>query len=427
MNKSQGLIHREVGGVLSKTSAINSEGLFAESDIGDVNYTLSQTGFESGYASENNRNFSPFDNAIGRYLQRIGRTPLLTSSQEKGLFGQFQMGRAKVRNALKQLGDSTLREIMKRVISTGRTRRRRNADKDGLPKLYALTSTELDKICAEVKKESPVFSTKAIMFTEAEISAILVDLEMGRAQMLEARQRIVESNLLLVASVAKQYTFRNIDLSFMDLMQEGSIGLMTAVEKFKTEKGCKFSTYAIWWIMQAIRRAMDDQGRTIRVPCYIAENRRRIHQAAFELERRLDRQPDLIEVANEVGLTKDKVREILQSTQNIISLDMSLDETSGEKTIGDLVVDDKSLSPEDEILKTARREVIEKVLSTLQPREALVIKLRFGLCDGCPATLAQIGKELGISRERVRQIEAESLRKLRHPHRRRRLSELFDE
>ncbi len=118
MNKSQGLIHREVGGVLSKTSAINSEGLFAESDIGDVNYTLSQTGFESGYASENNRNFSPFDNAIGRYLQRIGRTPLLTSSQEKGLFGQFQMGRAKVRNALKQLGDSTLREIMKRVISS---------------------------------------------------------------------------------------------------------------------------------------------------------------------------------------------------------------------------------------------------------------------------------------------------------------------
>ena len=210
MDKTQSLIHREVGGILPKTSAINSEELLVESDIGNSNYTSSQIGFESGYANDNNRDFNPFDNAIERYLQRIGRTPLLTSAQEKSLFKQFQKGRAKVKNALMRLGDSTLREIKKRAVSTGRTRRRRNADKDGRPKLYALTSTELDMIYAEVKKEFSTFSAKAMMFTQAEISAILADMEAGRAQMLEARQRIVESNLLLAASVAKQYAFRKI-------------------------------------------------------------------------------------------------------------------------------------------------------------------------------------------------------------------------
>lgn len=427
MNEPQNLIHREVGGVSSfKTSAINSEEFFTDSDIGNSNYTFSQ-GFEAESSRERDQDFSPFDNAIGRYLQRIGRVPLLTTPQEKSLFEQFQKGKSRVTKALKRLGDSILNEIKKRVIPTGRSRRRRNADKDGRPKLYALTSTELDIVCAEMKKEFSPFSAKVMMFNEAEISDIIVDLEAGRAQMLEARQRLVESNLLLVASVAKQYAFRNIGLSFMDLMQEGSIGLMTAVEKFKIEKGYKFSTYAIWWIMQAIRRALDEQGRTIRVPCYIAESKRRIHQAASDLSRRLDRQPELIEVADEVGLTKDKVWEILQSTQDIVSLDISLDETRGERTLGDLMTDDKSLSPEDEVLKTARIELIEKVLSTLQTREALVIKLRFGLCDGYPSTLAQIGEKLGISRERVRQIEADALRKLRHSNRRRQLGELFDD
>jgi len=425
MNESPNSIHREVGGVSSfKTSA--SEEYFADSEVANSNYTYSQ-GFESEPSKEREQDFSPFDNAIGRYLQRIGRVPLLTSSQEKSLFEQFQEGKSKVKKALMRFDDSILNEIKKRVISTGRTRRRRNVDKDGHPKLYALTSTELDRICAEVKREFPTFSAQFVLFNEVGTSDIIVDLETGRAQMLEARQRLVESNLLLVASVAKQYAFRNIGLSFMDLMQEGSIGLMTAVEKFKIEKGYKFSTYAIWWIMQAIRRALDEQGRTIRVPCYIAESKRRIHQAASDLSRRLDRQPELMEVADEVGLTKDKVREILQSTQDIVSLDMSLDETRGERTIGDLMVDDSSLSPEDEVLRTARIELIEKVLNTLQPREALVIKLRFGLCDGFPSTLAQIGKKLGISRERVRQIEADALRKLRHSNRRRQLGELFDD
>jgi RNA polymerase primary sigma factor len=265
----------------------------------------------------------------------------------------------------------------------------------------------LERLVTEVKELIPSSSTSpkrgqttkdlvlARRLSKIDLEEILEDLNIGLERMQSARQRVVEANLLLVASVAKQYAFKNISLSFMDLMQEGSIGLMTAVEKFKIEKGYKFSTYAIWWIMQAIRRAMDEQSRTVRVPCYITESKRRIRQTATNLAQRLDRQPELVELAREVGLSSDKVWEVLQSTQDIISLDMSLDESPGERTLADLMPNEEAASPESEVLKTARKEAIEQVLDSLLPREALVIKLRFGLFDGNPCTLAQIGKKTG--------------------------------
>ncbi len=442
MNDSQYLMNRKVGDIFSLTETSftetdNDELLAVEnSDLVEFPF-LSEDEQEPSDDKDDDIDFSPFDNAIGRYLQKIGRVPLLTSKEEQELFSEFQAGKSQIRHGLQRLPLNILREAGRNAIEPGRSRRRRNRNRDGSPILPALTSTELEKLVVEVKRltvgTAPI-STQvnsigklALILPKDRFDDILTDLNMGVERMQSARQRIVESNLLLVASVAKQYAFKNISLSFMDLMQEGSIGLMTAVEKFKLEKGYKFSTYAIWWIMQAIRRAMDEQSRTVRVPCYITESKRRLRQTASNLSQRLDRQPELVELAKELGLSQNKVWEVLQSTQDIISLDMSLDETPGERTIADLMSDDTAPSPEKEVLKTARKEVIEQVLETLLDREALVIQLRFGLFDGNPATLAQIGKTLGVSRERVRQIEADALRKLRHPSRRRQLRELFDE
>ncbi|MFQ6040416.1 MAG: RNA polymerase sigma factor RpoD/SigA [Candidatus Poribacteria bacterium] len=439
MSESQNFSNRKAGVDYSLWK--NS---FSEADNEDLTvedkYFSSEDELEPS-ESEDDVDFNPFDNAIGRYLQKIGRVSLLTPQEEQELFQEFQTGKKQIRRSLDDLPDKKiLREAGRNAIEPGKSRRRRTLDEEGHPILQALTSTELERLVTEVKKIISSFSatsqkpprTKVNLalsrrLSKVDLERILEDLNIGLERMQSSRQRIVESNLLLVASVAKQYAFKNISLSFMDLMQEGSIGLMTAVEKFKIEKGYKFSTYAIWWIMQAIRRAMDEQSRTVRVPCYITESKRRIRQTASNLAQRLDRQPELVELAKEVGLSSDKVWEVLQSTQDIISLDMSLDETPGERTLADLMPNEEASSPEREVLKTTRKEAIEQVLDTLLPREKKVIKLRFGLFDGNPCTLAQIGKELGVSRERVRQIESDALRKLRHPSRRRQLRELFDD
>jgi len=440
MNESQNFSNRKVGVDYSLWKNSFSEADGEELNVED-NYFSAEDDLASS-ESEDDVDFNPFDNAIGRYLQKIGRVSLLTTQEEQELFREFQTGKNQIRRGLNGLPDTVLKEAGRITIEPGKSRRRRTLEKDGSPILQALTSTELEKLVTEVKRivtsissitpkerniQTPENLALSRRLSRIDVEKILEDLNIGLERMQSARQRIVESNLLLVASVAKQYAFKNISLSFMDLMQEGSIGLMTAVEKFNIEKGYKFSTYAIWWIMQAIRRSMDEQSRTVRVPCYITESKRRIRQTATNLAQRLDRQPELVELAKEVGLSSDKVWEVLQSTQDIISLDMSLDETPGERTLADLMPNEEATSPEGEVIKTARKEAIEKVLDSLLPREALVIKLRFGLFDGNPCTLAQIGKKLGVSRERVRQIESDALRKLRHPSRRRQLRELFDD
>jgi len=264
------------------------------------------------------------------------------------------------------------------------------------------------------------------LLPEIGLDEIFARMDKGGELMNSARQRLVESNLLLVATVAKQFAFKNISLSFMDLMQEGSIGLMNAVEKFKVEKGHKFSTYAIWWIQQAIRRAMDGQNRTVRVPCYLTDDRRRIHQAKSELMQRLERAPSLDELAEEVDMPENKVMDIIKSTQDIISLDLPLDDDlRSRRSIANLIPDDRTPSPEEEMLEKSRRDVIERVLGTLSDREAAVVKMRFGLDGNTPDTLSRIGKKLGVSRERIRQIEKEALMKLRHPDRSRLLKELL--
>lgn len=312
------------------------------------------------------------EDPVRMYLKEIGKVPLLSADEEIELAQKMEAGSVAVEK---------IPLLKERLAETGE----------------------------EQEKEE----------IQAEIKALQLDVDRGS----DAKKRLAEANLRLVVSIAKRYVGRG--MLFLDLIQEGNLGLIKAVEKFDYRKGYKFSTYATWWIRQAITRAIADQARTIRIPVHMVETINKLIRVSRQLLQELGREPTPEEIAEEMKMPVERVREILKISQEPVSLETPIGEEE-DSHLGDFIKDDNVPVPADAATFTLLKEQLEEVLETLTEREQKVLTLRFGLEDGRARTLEEVGKEFNVTRERIRQIEAKALRKLRHPSRSRKLKDYLE-
>ena len=312
------------------------------------------------------------EDPVRMYLKEIGKVPLLSADEEIELAQKMEAG---------SVAGEKIPLLKERLAETG----------------------------DEQEKEE----------IQAEIKALQLDVDRGS----DAKKRLAEANLRLVVSIAKRYVGRG--MLFLDLIQEGNLGLIKAVEKFDYRKGYKFSTYATWWIRQAITRAIADQARTIRIPVHMVETINKLIRVSRQLLQELGREPTPEEIAEEMKMPVERVREILKISQEPVSLETPIGEEE-DSHLGDFIKDDNVPVPADAATFTLLKEQLEEVLGTLTEREQKVLTLRFGLEDGRARTLEEVGKEFNVTRERIRQIEAKALRKLRHPSRSRKLKDYLE-
>jgi RNA polymerase primary sigma factor len=331
------------------------------------------------------------------YLREIGRTPLLTASQEVDLAMRIESG-----------------EMATALLATLTPNRRVDPGKfrDVVETVVAIRTSQIDPE-RKLQRDGIGQETVSLEYAPRSRADAVFFLRRVAADLERARRKLIEANLRLVVSMAKRFAGRG--MLFLDLAQEGNIGLIRAVEKFDYRKGFKFSTYATWWIRQAITRAMADQSRTIRLPVHMTEYAYRVARARQELTQLLGREPTATEIAPRVGLTAERVRDVL-ATKAPVSLETPVG-VQEDSTIGDFVEDPNAESPSEAASRTLLQEQMASILHTLSERERGVIGLRFGLQGQEPASLAEVGKVYGVSRERIRQIESATLSKLRHPSR----------
>src|SRR5512135_2922734 len=325
--------------------------------------------------------------------------------------------------------DADTEAEIRRAAERGAAEAGRRATTGDLVRIYLREIGRVPLLTAQDEVELAK-SIEAGLFAEEKLHGGFPVLDAHRAELgelasdgLRAKQRLIEANLRLVVSIAKRYIGRG--LVFLDLIQEGNLGLIRAVEKFDYTKGYKFSTYATWWIRQAITRAIADQARTIRIPVHMVETINKLYRTSRRLMQTLGREPTPEEIGDEVGIEPDRVREIFKIAQEVTSLEAPVGEDK-ESFLGDFIPDESQLSPVDAASKQLLKDHLDEVLATLSDREAKVLKLRFGLEGNKSMTLEEVGKVFGVTRERIRQIEAKALRKLKHPSRRKKLQDYLD-
>jgi RNA polymerase primary sigma factor len=348
---------------------------------------------------------APTNDPVRMYLKEIGKVPLLTAAQEVDLARRIEAGEfATELRELVEMDDKVDQKRLRIVVESVIAIRDHQVEKfgkvegigrDRISKSYRPKSREdLDDFLRRVERDGQL-----------------------------AKRKLIEANLRLVVSIAKRYVGRG--MLFLDLIQEGNLGLIRAVEKFDYSKGYKFSTYATWWIRQAITRAIADQARTIRIPVHMVETINKLVRIQRQLLQDLGREPSPEEIGRQMGIPADKVREILKVSQEPVSLETPIGEEE-DSHLGDFIEDSDAVVPVDAASFILLQEQLEAVLHTLSEREKKVIQLRFGLLDGHPRTLEEVGREFGVTRERIRQIESKTLSKLRHPSRSQKLRDYLE-